>query len=104
MLDTGTLGTLGQICTVCHLTSKRSRICHPLSCQSASMGQLVHLFSQLHENTHHSLGQYVDKAKSSFKIISRRNLTFLRGLPLPRPLVGGVRISPSGPFACFCFI
>jgi hypothetical protein len=31
-------------------------------------------------------------------------LTFLRGLPLPRPLVGGVRISPSGPLACFCFI
>ena len=28
-------------------------------------------------------------------------LTFLRGLPLPRPLVGGALVSPSGPLECF---
>ena len=30
-----------------------------------------------------------------------RLLTFFRGLPRPRPLVGGARTSPSGPLECF---
>jgi hypothetical protein len=33
----------------------------------------------------------------------RYPLTFLRGLPRPRPLVGGARSSPPGPRECFCF-
>ena len=38
------------------------------------------------------------------KIARRFLLTFLRGRPLPLPLVGGARISPSGPLECFCLI
>lgn len=30
-------------------------------------------------------------------------LTFFLGRPRPRPELGGVRISPSGPYECFCF-
>ena len=33
----------------------------------------------------------------------RRVLTFLRGRPRPRPLVGGARVSPPGPVECFIF-
>ena len=32
-----------------------------------------------------------------------RVLTFLRGRPRPRPLVGGARVSPPGPVECFIF-
>ena len=38
------------------------------------------------------------------KLSKGRLLTFLRGRPLPLPLVGGARTSPSGPFECFYFI